>query len=118
MLQLLAIVNAVINAGLGTALLLTRGAVYGRVGLPVPLPFHAQILAVFLIAIGVGFVPAVMDPKRQRPYLWIFGVGVRLAGGGLFLRVWLLGVTGWLVGALAAGDLVLAVLMILALLKR
>lgn len=118
MLRLLAVLNAVLGVSLGLAIAITRGGIYGRFGLPAPLPFHADLLAVFLVAIGAGFIPAVLDPPRQRPYLWIFGVGVKVVAASLFARLWVAGLVGWATGVAALGDAVLGVLMMLALFRR
>lgn len=118
MLRVLSAVNAVIYVALSLLLVASHGAVAGRIGLPPPLPFYATVLAVFLLAAGAGFIPAVADPAHQRTHLWVFGVGVRLAGAVLFIRIWLLGVAGWLVGLGGIADLALALLMAGALLRR
>ena len=79
--------------------------------MPPPLPFYADLLAVFLVGSGVGFIPAVLNPAQQRPYLWTFGVGVKLVAALLFLRLALTGLVGWLPGIAAAADGALAVLL-------
>jgi hypothetical protein len=115
MLQLLAVVCAVMNAGLGLGLAVTRGGLFGRMGLPPPSPFYADLLAAFLVGSAVGFALAAVDPPRHRGYLWTFGVGVKLVAALLFGRVWLMGLAGWLTGASALADATLAVLLLLAL---
>ena len=65
----------------------------------------------------VGFIPAALSPQQQRPYLWIFGVGVKLVAASLFARLWFAGLAGWLTGGLALIDGALAVLIMMALLK-
>ena len=117
MLQVLAILCVVINTGAGLALAATRGGVLGQLGLPVPVPFYADLIAVFLLGSGVGFIPAALRPQQQRPYLWIFGVGVKLVAASLFARLWFAGLAGWMVGGLALVDGALAVLIMVALLK-
>ena len=117
MLRVLAILCVVINTGAGLALGATRGGVLGQLGLPIPLPFYADLLALFLVGSGVGFIPAALSPQQQRPYLWTFGVGVKLVAASLFARLWLAGLAGWLTGLLAVADGVLAALILVALLK-
>lgn len=95
----------------------TRGGVLGQLGLPAPLPFYADLIGVFLVGSGVGFIPAVLSPERQRSYLWIFGVGVKLVAASLFARLWLAGLAGWAPGLLAVADGALAALILVALLK-
>ena len=115
MLQVLAILCVVVNTGAGFALAVTRGGILGQAGLPVPVPFYADLLALFLVGSGVGFVPAVLAPQSQRPYLWVFGVGVKLAAAMLCARLVLSGLVGWLPGVAALIDGTLAVLLLLAL---
>lgn len=117
MLQLLAALCAVMNTGLGLGLAATRGGLLGRMGLPPPAPFYADLLAVFLVGSGVGFALAALDPQRHRGYLWIFGVGVKLVAALLLGRVWLMGLAGWLTGASALADVAVAVLLLLGLLR-
>lgn len=115
MLQLLAALGAVTNTGLGVGLAVSRGGLLGRMGLPPPAPFYADLLAVFLVGSGAGFALAAVDPQRHRGYLWIFGVGVKLVAAMLFARLWLLGLAGWLTGVSALADATLAALLLLAL---
>ncbi len=118
MLRVLSILCVVVNTGAGLALAVTRGGFLGQLGLPPPLPFYADLLAVFLVGSGVGFIPAVLNPQQQRAYLWTFGVGVKLVAALLFARLWLTGLAGWLPGLAAAADGALAVLVLVALLTR
>ena len=118
MLRVLAIVCVVVNTAAGLALAATRGGILGQLGLPPPLPFYADLLAVFLVGSGVGFIPAALNPQNQRPYLWTFGVGVKLVAALLFARLWLMGLVGWLVGASAIVDAVIAVLLAICLSRR
>jgi hypothetical protein len=117
MLSVLAILCVVINTGAGLALAVTRGGVLGQLGLPAPLPFYADLIAVFLVGSGIGFIPAVLNPQQQRPYLWTFGVGVKLVAALLFARLWFAGLAGWLPGVSAVADGALAALILVALLK-
>jgi len=118
MLRLLVIAATVVNVMFGLAVGATRGAVLYRIGLPSPLPFYADILAVFLVGTGLAFIPAVRDPRPYRFYLWVVGAGVKLVAASLFLRVWILGVVPWsiLVGVLVDGGI--AVGFVYCLLKE
>ena len=117
MLRVLVIICLVVNTGAGLALAATRGGFLGQLGLPPPLPFYADLLAVFLVGSGLGFIPAVLNPQQQRPYLWTFGVGVKLLAALLFVRLWLTGMVGWLPDVAAFADGTIAVLILLALLR-
>ena len=107
MLRLLVIAAIVVNVMFGLAVGSTRGAAFSYVGLPSPLPFYADILAVFLVGTGLAFIPAVRNPQSYRFYLWIVGAGVKLVVASLFLRVWILGLTGWaiLIGVIVDGAI-------------
>jgi hypothetical protein len=118
MLRVLAIVCAVVNTGAGLALAATRGGILGQLGLPPPLPFYADLLAVFLVGSGVGYIPAVLNPQAHRMYLWTFGVGVKLVAASLLLRLWFSGLVGYVVGVGGLIDAVLAGLIVLALLRK
>lgn len=117
MLRLLAVICVVVNTGAGLALAVTRGGILGQLGLPPPLPFYADLMAIFLVGSGLGFIPAALNPQTQRAYLWTFGVGVKLMAASLLTRLWLTGLVGWLVGGVAVLDAVLAVLIAVSLLK-
>jgi hypothetical protein len=117
MLRLAAIACVVVNVGAGLALAATRGGVLGQMGVPPPAPFYSDLLAVFLIASGLGFIPTINGAPHQRAYLWIFGVGVKLVAASLMANLWLSGLVGWLVAVLAAGDAALAALVLIALLS-
>ena len=71
MLRLAATACLVVNVGAGLLLAVTRGGVLGQLGLPPPVPFYGDLMAVFLAASGLGFLPAVNGMPGQRPYLWI-----------------------------------------------
>jgi hypothetical protein len=118
MLQLLAVICAVVNTGAGLALAVTRGGILGQLGVPPPLPFYGDLLAIFLIASGLGFVPAILNPTHQRPYLWIFGVGLKLVAASLLARLWFSGLVGYAVGLVGLADAVLAGLMLAALVTQ
>lgn len=115
MLHVLTILCVVLNVGAGLALAATRGGILGQLGLPPPLPFYADLMGVFLVGSGVGFIPAVLNPQAQRPYLWTFGVAVKLVAALLLGRLWLTGWVGWLVGVLAVADATIAVLLAVSL---
>src|SRR6476659_6075780 len=94
MLRLAAIVLTVVNVGFGLLMGVTRGAAFNLFGVPGPLPFYGDLLALFLVASGLGFIPAIRQPEPYRFYLWVMGVGVKLIVASLLLRVWFAGLTG------------------------
>jgi hypothetical protein len=118
MLQVLIIVAAVVNVGLGFLVWTTGGAAANMVGLPSPLPFYGTLLGIFLIGTGLAFLPAIREPRPHRFYLWIMAVGVKLIVAFLFIRLWALGVAPAVVLVAALGDAILAVLLAVALLRH
>lgn len=118
MLRLLAVIFTVVNVALGLLVGTTRGAGVLLFGLPNPLPFYGDLLAVFLVATGLCFIPAIRRPDTYRFYLWVMGVGVKLVVALLFLRIWIAGVAPAVLLAAAIGEAVLGALMLVALLQE
>jgi hypothetical protein len=116
MLRLAATACLVANVAGGLLLAITRGGVLGQMGVPPPAPVYADLLAVFLVASGLGFLPTVTGTPGQRLYLWIFGVGVKLVAASLMANLWFSGLAGWLVGLVALADVALAGLVLAGLL--
>ena len=115
MLRLAAIVLTVVNVGLGLLMAVTRGAAFNLFGVPGPLPFYGNLLAVFLVASGLGFVPAIRQPDTYRFYLWVMGVGVKLIVASMLLRVWFAGITGGILLLAAIGEAAIGVFTLWAL---
>jgi hypothetical protein len=117
MLKLAATACLVINVGAGLLLAITRGGVLGQMGLTPPAPFYCDLMAVFLVASGVGFLPAVTGTPGQRVYLWVFGVGVKLVAASLLANLWLNGLVGWMIVVPALVDLALAAVVLAGLMS-
>ena len=117
MLRLAATACLVVNVGAGLLLAVTRGGVLGQMGLTPPAPFYCDLMAVFLVAAGLGFLPTVTGTSAQRLYLWLFGVGVKLVAASLLGNLWFNGLVGWIVAVLALVDLILAGLVLAGLLS-
>jgi hypothetical protein len=118
MLRLAAIVLTVVNVGFGLLMGVTRGAAFNLFGVPGPLPFYGDLLAVFLVASGLGFVPAIRQADTYRFYIWVMGVGVKLVVASLLLRVWFAGITGGILLVVALGEAAIGVFALFALLQR
>ena len=117
MLRLAAIVLTVVNVGFGLLMGVTRGAAFNLLGVPGPLPFYGDLLSVFLVASGLGFVPAIRQPDTYRFYIWVMGVGVKLVVASLLLRVWFLGLTGGILLVVAIGEAAIGAFALWALLQ-
>jgi len=117
-LRLAAIVLTVVDVGLGLLMGVTRGAAFNLFGVPGPLPFYGDLLSVFLIASGLGFVPAIRQPDTYRFYIWVMGVGVKLVVASMLLKVWFSGITGGMLLLAAIGEAALGAFALWALLQR
>ena len=65
----------------GVVLLVATSQVAAWFGAPLPTPIlFVKLNAVFLIAVGLGYLAPMRNPDAHRGYLWIFGP--LLKGGG------------------------------------
>ena len=68
-----------------TLLLFTRQmAAWFETPVPVP-PIHADLNALFLMAVGIGYWWPYRDPMRYQGYLWVMGPFLKGAGAAAFL---------------------------------
>jgi hypothetical protein len=88
-LRPLAIVSAVSGAydvTLGAMLWLGRPLLQTLFALPAPAPpIHADLNALFAIAVGLGYVLPYRDPAAYRGYLWVMGPLLKGVGSALFV---------------------------------
>jgi len=81
MLSAVAGVSLVYDLAAGLVLLVATDRLAAWFGAPVPHPIlFAKLNAVFLIAVGLGYLQPLRDPDAHRAYLWVFGP--LLKGGG------------------------------------
>jgi hypothetical protein len=81
-----AAVSGIYDVALGLALLPGRGLLQALFALPAPAPpIHADLNALFALAIGVGYVLPFRDPARYRAYLWVMGPLLKGLGSAAFL---------------------------------
>jgi hypothetical protein len=83
-LRAVAIASLVYDLGAGLPLLVFQNAIVERVGLPLAHPMYLQLNALFLCAVGVGYVIPLRNVAGGRAYLWTFGVALKAAGAALF----------------------------------
>jgi hypothetical protein len=80
-LWLIAIVSCIYDLSIGIVLLTGREWLARTFGVPPPQPpIFVELNAVFLIAVGVGYLLPWAQPDRYRGYLWV--MGPLLKGGG------------------------------------
>jgi hypothetical protein len=94
--RVLVIICLVVNTGAGLALAVTRGGFLGQMGLPPPLPFYADLLAVFLVGIWPGLHPRRAESSAATAISVDVRRGGKLLAALLFVRLWLTGMAGWL----------------------
>jgi hypothetical protein len=86
------------------------------VALPTPVLF-AKLLGVFLICVGLGYIPAIKNPAIHRWYLWVFGPGLKGAGAMTFVADYLINHSPRAFLLFAASDGTLALLTLWGLLN-
>ncbi len=80
-LSLVALVSCVYDLAIGVVLLLGREWLARTFGVPSPQPpIFVELNAVFLIAVGIGYLLPYARPDAYRGYLWV--MGPLLKGGG------------------------------------
>jgi hypothetical protein len=88
-------------------------------GAPLPDPLlFVRLNAVFLIAVGLGYLQPLRNPDVHRAYLWIFGVLLKGAGAAIFIAEYAAGASPASFLLFAASDGLLAVVTLAALLRR
>jgi hypothetical protein len=85
-LSVVASISLVYDLTAGLVLLAATDSMAAWFGAPVPNPIlHAKLNGLFLIAVGLGYAPAIRQPQLHRPYLWIFGPLLKGAGAATFV---------------------------------
>jgi len=86
MLSVVAGVSLVYDLGAGLLLLVATDSFAGWFGAPVPHPvIFVKLNAIFLIAVGLGYLQPLRNPEAHRAYLWIFGPLLKGAGAIAFI---------------------------------
>lgn len=85
-LSVVASVSLVYDLSAGIVLLAATDSMAAWFGAPVPSPIlFAKLNGLFLIAVGLGYLPAIRNPQANRTYLWIFGPLLKGAGAATFV---------------------------------
>jgi hypothetical protein len=86
----------VYDALLGVVMLVGQGLIQQLTGLaPMNYPVNGQLNGLFALCVAAGYWIPLRGFAAGRPYLWIFGVGLKAGGAALFLlRVVALGDPG------------------------
>jgi hypothetical protein len=92
MLSVVAGVSLVYDLITGLVLLVATDRMAAWFGAPIPDPvIFVKLNAIFLIAIGLGYLQPLFNPAAHRPYLWVFGVFLKGAGALTFLLTYFSG---------------------------
>ncbi len=79
--SLIALVSFIYDVSIGVVLLVGRDWLARTFGVPSPQPpIFLELNAVFLLAVGAGYLLPYAEPERYRGYLWV--MGPFLKGGG------------------------------------
>jgi hypothetical protein len=82
----IAALSLVYDISIGVALFLFRPQLQTFFALPAPQPpIHADLNAILVTFVGIGYLLPLRDPVRFRAYLWVFGVGLKYVGAIAFL---------------------------------
>ncbi len=79
--SLIALVSCIYDVSIGVVLLTSREWLARTFGVPPPQPpIFVELNAVFLLAVGIGYLLPYARPESYRGYLWV--MGPLLKGGG------------------------------------
>jgi hypothetical protein len=107
------------DLSVGLVLLVASGTLASWFGVPLPDPIlFVRLNAIFLIAVGLGYLQPLRNPEAHRAYLWIFGVLLKLAGSATFLSEYYSGSSPGSFLLFAASDGLLGIVTLVALLRR
>ncbi len=85
-LRIVAACSGLYDLTIGVGLAFFRPVLSAWFSLPAPAPpIHADLNALFTIAIGLGYLLPYRDPERYRAYLWLMGPILKGAGAALFV---------------------------------
>jgi hypothetical protein len=116
-LRAIALISGIYDITVGVSLTLGRPLLMSLFQLPAPVPpIHADLNALFVTTIGVGYLWPYRDPERYRGYLWVMGPVLKGAGAATFVADYLLRGSPPSFLLFAACDGVLAIATLYALL--
>jgi hypothetical protein len=118
MLRGVALLSLFYDVIAGVTLGLLRGELQTWFGLAAPQPaIYADLNAIFVTCVGLGYLLPYRDPVRYRSYMWLFGVVLKTAGAAAFLLDYFLrgSPTAFLI--FAASDAAVAALTLFTLVR-
>jgi len=118
MLSAIALVSGLYDIAVGASLALGRPLLTSLFNLPAPVPpIHADLNALFVTTVGIGYWWPYTDPVRFRWYLWLMGPVLKGAGAVTFVLDHVLRGSPRSFLLFAASDGVLAIVTLWALLR-
>ena len=119
MLSAIALVSGLYDIAVGASLALGRPLLTSLFNLPAPVPpIHADLNALFVTTVGIGYWWPYTDPVRFRWYLWLMGPVLKGAGAAVFVLDHVLRGSPRSFLLFAASDGVLAIVTLWALCRR
>ena len=118
-LAAVAAISGLYDLIVGAFLLMASATLASLFGVPpASPPIFAELLGLFLIAVGVGYYLPWQDPDRYRGYMWVMGPLLKGAGAVAFTLDYLYRGSPASFLLFAASDGTLALLTLYALLAR
>ena len=119
MLAAIAAFSGLYDFLVGAFLLFASGQMTALVGMAPATPrIFSDLNAIFLMAVGIGYVLPWRDPARYRGYLWVMGPLLKGAGAAAFLLDYFLRGSPKSFLLFAASDGALAIVTLVALLRK
>ena len=118
MLSAVAAISGLYDFFVGAFLLLGADSITALFAVPSANPrIFSDLNAIFLMAVGLGFVMPWRDPERHRGYMWVMGPLLKGAGAAAFLLHYLLRGSPRSFLLFAASDGILASVTLTVLLR-
>jgi hypothetical protein len=108
-LSVVARISLIYDLTVGIVMLAATNVLASVFGVPPPVPIlFAKLLGIFLICVGLGYIPSIRNPETHRWYLWVFGPGLKGAGATAFIADYLINDSPRAFLLFAASDATLA----------
>ena len=118
MIRALALISGLYDVLVGVSLSAGRPLLISLFAVPAPLPaIHADLNALFVTVIGIGYWWPYRDPVRYRWYMWLMNPVLKGAGAALFIADYFLRGSPASFLLFAASDGTLALVTLWALLR-
>jgi hypothetical protein len=117
-LKAVALVSFFYDVGVGISMSFGRGLLVDWFGVAAPQPpIHADLNAVFVTIVGIGYLLPYRDPERYRAYLWVMGPLLKGVGAIVFVLDYLVRASPRSFLLFAASDGALALVTLIALVQ-